>query len=131
MKKLVLMSALVLLLLLLTLGNALAMDMEDPVLCVAGQWLTVDRVADQAAVTVLLPAGTAYGNTAGCTGPNLDLAPELYILNVAVRQGNSPVMHVEVNGADAWPVVQTSYGGKSFQQANNGKRVLVFQFNLH
>ncbi len=129
MKKLVLISALVLLLLILTLGSALAeMDMEDPVLCVAGQWLTVDAVAlgHQGDVTVLLPAGTVYGAGAGCGAPSAEV-----IENVAVRQGNSPVMRVEVNGEHAGPVVTAAYGGKSFQQANNRKRVLVFQFNLH
>lgn len=125
MKKLVLISAVFLFLLVLTLGNALAMDMEDPVLCVDGQWLTVDAVSDQTAVTVILPAGTTYPDgTCGSTQADI-------IENVAVRQGKSPVMRVEVNGEDATSVVTASYGGKTFQQANNGKRVLVFQFNLH
>lgn len=129
MKKLVLISALVLLLLVLTLGSAFAdMDMEDPVLCVAGQWLTVDAVAlgHQGDVTVVLPAGTAYGSTAGCGAPSAEV-----IENVAVRQGNSPVMHVEVSGDQATPVVTATYGGKTFSKANNLKHVLVFQFNLH
>jgi hypothetical protein len=127
MKKLVLMSALVLLLPVLTLGSAFAdMEMEDPVLCVAGEWLTVDAVANQSAVTVILPAGTPYGETAGCSYNEANR-----ILNVAVRQGNSPVMHVEVSGDQATPVVTAAYDGKSFHKANNRKRVLVFQFNLH
>ncbi len=128
MKKLVLMSALFLLLFLLTLGSAFAdFQMEDPVLCVEGQWLTVDAVAvgHEDAVTVWLPAGTTYGDS-GCSSNN---APR--IDNVAVRQSNSPVMQVEVNGAYATDVVTTSYGDKSFHKANNGKRVLNFQFNLH
>ncbi len=128
MKKLVLIAALVLLLLTLTLGSAFAeMDMEDPVLCVAGQWLAVDAVAvgHQDAVTVILPAGTPYGDSTGCSANS---APR--IENVAVRQGNSPIMHVEVNGQFATPVVTASFDGKSFQRANNGKRVLVFQFNV-
>ncbi len=129
MKKLVLLSALFLLLFVLTLGTAFAdMQMEDPVLCVAGQWLTVDAVAvgHQDAVTVILPANTPYGDSTGCSAN-----PAARIENVAVRQSNSPIMQVEVNGEYATPVVTTSYDGKTFHKANNGKRVLNFQFNLH
>ncbi len=128
MRKAVLIAALLLLVLVLTLGTALAeMEMEDPVLCVAGQWLTV-RDADPVAVTVILPAGTLYGEAGACTAekPEGDL-----IANAAVRQGNSPLMRVEVSGVKATQPVEVTYGDKQYTKPNNGKHVLVFQFNLH
>ncbi len=127
MRKLVLVGALALLLVVLTLGTAFAaMEMEDPYLCVAGQWLTVND-ADPVAVTVVLPAGTLYGSASTCAGP-VPAGDE--IQNASVRQGNSPVMRVEVSGGGASQPVQVKYGDKEYSKPNNGKHVLVFQFNL-
>ncbi len=128
MKKLVLISAVVLLLFVLTLGSAFAdMEMEDPVLCVAGQWLAV-RDAAPAGVTVILPAGTLYGSAGGCTEPQ---PVGQLVTNAVVRQGNSPVMRVEVSGDQATPTVEVTYGATTFSKPNNLKRLLVFQFNLN
>ncbi len=127
MRRLVLLAGLALLLVVLTLGSAFAaMEMEDPYLCVAGQWLTVED-ADPVAVIVTVPAGTLWGAAGNCSG---ETPSGEEIGQPAVRQDKSPVMRVQVTGGDASQPVIVTYGDKQFERPNNLKHVLVFQFNL-
>ena len=130
MKKGFLVLPLAVLLLTLTIGVAAARyDYEDPVLCVAGQWLMVDAAAQPAGVTVYVPDGTAYGNQAagGCTtaGPN---SPLVQVVN---DRGNNHTLRVQVDGKLAsTPQVVVSYGSQTSTKGNDGKGTLNFRFDL-
>ncbi len=128
MKQIVVASLLVVLLLSLSLVVVTAGEIwDDPVLCVAGQWLTVDAGA-QPAVTVSLPDGTPFDEGAGCTLPPPD---NTFITSVEIRPGNSPVMVVRVDGNSAsQPDVVVTYG-EDVKVKHNNNQPLTFTFNLH
>ena len=121
--------AFVLLLLSLTIGIVgAAMDMEDPALCVSGEWLLVNA-AQPTAVHVVLPEGTVYGPNAGCKMPPPNSAVVLDS-SVVQRLGHAEKMMVFVDGKQATPSVDVTYGTQSKTMKNNGKQPLVFVFDL-
>ncbi len=129
MKKIVFATLLVVMLLALTLSVTGAMDMEDPALCVSGEWLLVDA-ASSSAVQVVLPQGTAYGAGAGCALPPPNSVPVLSS-NVVVERGSGHKIQVTVDGANASkPSITARYGAVSATKSNNGKQQVVFGFDL-
>lgn len=129
MKKMACTSLLIVLLLSLTAGVAgAAMDMEDPALCVSGEWLLIDA-AQPSAVHVVLPEGTAYGPNAGCKTPPPNSA-SILDSKVVLRMGHGGKMMVVVDGEQATPSVKVTYGDQSKIVKNNGKHPLVFVFDL-
>ncbi len=126
MKRIVLASLFVVLLFSLSFVFVSAGEIwDDPVLCVAGQWLTVDAGA-QPAVTVYLPEGTPYGDHGGCTLPPPD---NTFVTDVHTRNGG-PVMAIKVDGESAsQPHVVVTYGD-DVQVKNNNHQPLTFTFNL-
>ncbi len=129
MKKMAFTSLLVVLLLSLTIGVVgAAMDMEDPALCVSGEWLLINA-AQPSAVQVVLPEGTAYGPSAGCKMPPPNSALVLDS-RVVLRLGHAEKMMVVVDGKQATPSVNVTYGAQSRTVKNNGKHPLVFVFDL-
>jgi hypothetical protein len=129
MKKMFIVLPLAALLLTLTIGIAGARySYEDPALCVAGKWLTVDA-AHPAAVMVSVPEDTPYGDqkAGGCKTP----LPNVPLINVVRERGEGHIMHVRVDGKGAsTPTVSVSYGGTSFTKANDGKGMLNFDFRV-
>lgn len=130
MKKMCLALSLAVLLLTLTIGAAAARyDYEDPVLCVAGQWLMVDAAAQPAGITAFVPDGTAYGNpqAGGCASAG----PSAPLVQVVKERGGGHTLRVQVNGKLAsTPQVVVSYGSQASTKDNNGKGTLNFQFDL-
>ncbi len=126
MKRIVLASLFVVLLLSLTFAFVSAGEIwDDPVLCVAGQWLTVDAGA-QPAVTGYLPEGTPYGPQGGCTVPPPD---DTFVTEVKTRAGGR-VMVITVDGESAsQPHVVVTYG-EDIKVKNNNHQPLTFSFNL-
>lgn len=116
------------LLLMSSVGTALAAyDFDDPVLCVAGEWMMVDAAA-RSAVYVAVPEGTRYGNQrqGGCDDPApAKLLPRSHV----VERGNGNTMVVSVDGAQASPVITVSYGDSVNRVKNQGGRY-TFRFRL-
>ncbi len=104
------------------------LEWEDPVLCVAGQWLVVDAAHPQA-VQVTVPQGTAYGDQAagGCSTP-APLVPLLPNSAVTAKGGGSK-MTVMVDGAEASSPVVVSYGDVTQTHQNHGGK-MKFKFDL-
>ncbi len=120
--------ALVALLLSITFTVALAgVGMEDPALCVAGQWLVVTS-AQQSGIKVFVPDGTAYGQNGDCTGD--PPAGEVYSGHVVRTRAAGDQLTVEINGKHASDSVTVTYNGVSDTQTNSGKGLLFFTFNL-
>ena len=129
MKKMIVVLPVAVLLLTLTIGVASAgYAYEDPALCVAGQWLTVNA-ANSSAVAVSVPEDTPYGDqdAGGCTTPG----PSVPLLNVVRERGEGHDMFVVVAGKHAsTPTVTVSYGDATVTKKNNGKGLLNFKFTV-
>jgi len=108
-------------------GHAFAdVEWADPSLCVAGNWLMVNA-ANNDAIQVALPRGTAYGDQAagGCTTPAP--APLLPLSSVTVRGEGG--MHIMIDGQQASPVVVVTYGLGAQTHVNDGGR-MQFRFSV-
>ncbi len=135
MKKLIVIAALVLLLFIVTLGSALAeMQMEDPALCVAGQWLTVQYAKPASAVTVSLPAGVSYGKNGGCYAPQpagSKLIKKVSVQPATALSGASSMLVKLDGGKASTPTVTAAWNGQVRSVQNDGSSVLVLQFTLY
>lgn len=112
----------------LTLPVAMAgWGFEDPVMCIAGQWLSID-LAGPTGVSIALPEGVPYGNAGNCDAkqPQGNLLPS----DVVTVKGGGHKIKVEIHPYYASETVTVSYNGDIQERANNLKQNLVFHFDL-
>ncbi len=131
MKKGLFAISLVALLLSLTLGSAMAgFGMEDPALCVAGQWLIVNA-ANEGGVRISIPDGVPYGfsNDSGCG--DLPDGLNAFTGDVLKTRSGGKIALVHISGKQAsTPSVSVDYGNFHAEKSNNGKQNLIFQVPL-
>ena len=129
MKQVVVTAVLVALLLSVTFTvTSAGLGMEDPALCVAGNWLVVDSAA-QSAIKVIVPEGTVYGDDTKCGDPPSGVTSE-YSGHVVKTKAGTNQMTVEINAKHASDSVTVSYWGQTDTKTNLGKGRLYFTFNL-
>jgi hypothetical protein len=108
-------------------GRAFAdLEWADPSLCVAGKWLVINA-ANAPGIVVTVPQGVAYGDQAAGGCATAAPAPLLPLSSVTVHGANN--LKVMIDGKQASPVVNVSYGDKAMSRENDGGK-LKYQFHI-